>query len=33
MPLFGRKGDSDKKERARDSDIRKKYDLKETLGT
>lgn len=34
MPLFGRKGDGEKKEKAgRDSDIRRKYDLKETLGT
>ncbi|XP_052780146.1 calcium/calmodulin-dependent protein kinase type 1-like [Mya arenaria] len=33
MPLFGRKSDGEKKERGKDSDIRKKYDLKETLGT
>ncbi|KAL3852250.1 hypothetical protein ACJMK2_015918 [Sinanodonta woodiana] len=32
MPLFGKKNDSDKKP-AKDGDIRKKYDLKETLGT
>jgi len=31
MPLFGKKSDTDKK--GRDSDIKKKYDLKETLGT
>lgn len=33
MPLFGRKGDTDKKEKGKDGDITKKYDLKETLGT
>lgn len=31
MPLFGRKSDGDKK--GKELDIRKKYDLKETLGT
>ncbi|XP_060602146.1 calcium/calmodulin-dependent protein kinase type 1-like [Ruditapes philippinarum] len=33
MPLFGRKSDGDKKDKGKDGDIRKKYDLKETLGT
>lgn len=31
MPLFGKKNDMDKK--GKDNDIRKKYDLKETIGT
>lgn len=31
MPLFGKKNDMDRK--GKDSDIRKKYDLKETIGT
>ena len=31
MPLFGKKNDMDKK--GKEFDIRKKYDLKETIGT
>jgi hypothetical protein len=32
MPLFGKKHDSDKKH-AKDGDVRKRYEFKDTLGT